>query len=78
MNADLLFAETTVANALLANPAVEAVLNQKRTSCVGCCMARFCTLREAAAAYEFSLDAFIGELRSAMSDPRSTTGGTGA
>ena len=67
MSDHLLLAETTVASALEWNPAIQAILNEKRTSCVGCCMARFCTLRDAATAYELPWDAFIGELRSVNS-----------
>jgi hypothetical protein len=78
MNDHLLLADTTVWNALQWNPAIQEVLNEKRTSCVGCCMARFCTLRDAATAYELPWDAFIGELRSVIVDPNSVTGGIGA
>ena len=78
MNHRPLLAETTVASALQWNPAIQEVLNEKRTSCVGCCMARFCTLGDAATAYELPWDAFIGELRNAIPNPDSATGGTGA
>jgi hypothetical protein len=78
MNEHPLLADTTVASALQWNPAIQEVLNEKRTSCVGCCMARFCTLRDAARAYELPWDAFIGELRSLSSDPTSASGGIGA
>lgn len=71
-------ADMTVANALQLNPAIQEVLNERRTSCVGCCMARFCTLRDAATAYELPWDAFIGALRSMIVEPNSITGGIGA
>lgn len=78
MISNLIVAETTVASALQANPAIQHVLNQKRTSCVGCCLARFCTLRDAAAAYALPLDTFIGELRNVSTVHSSRTGGIGA
>jgi hypothetical protein len=78
MNDHPLLADTTVASALQWNPAIREVLNENRTSCVGCCMARFCTLRDAATAYELPWDAFIGALRNVIPNPNSATGGIGA
>lgn len=78
MNEHPLLADTTVASALQWNPAIQEVFNENHTSCVGCCMARFCTLRDAATVYELPWDAFIGELRNVILDPNSVTGGIGA
>jgi hypothetical protein len=41
-------------------------------------MSRFCTLRDAAAAYELPGDAFIGEHEIVILGPNSVTGGIGA
>ena len=78
MNANALSAEATVAQALDANPAVAAVLTAHRTACVGCYLARFCTLRDTSNYYEIPLEAFIDELRHAASDSNDSQGGTHA
>ena len=60
----------TVAQALLANESVSAVLISRKTACVGCYVARFCTLQEVANAYGLPLDDFLDELqRAAQSHP---------
>jgi hypothetical protein len=68
MTQDIDSAETTVARALEANPALGARLRALHTACVGCCLARFCTLRDASNYYKIPLDLFIEELRSATSN----------
>jgi len=39
-----------------------AVFVARRTACVGCYLAGFCTLEDVAKTYSFSLDEFLGEL----------------
>ncbi len=62
--------ELTVAQALDAAPATSTVFMDHRTACVGCYLARFCTLREVAKTYGLSPGAFLGELQQvALADP---------
>lgn len=44
---------------------VEIFLNRK-TNCVGCLLARFCTLRDVADQYRFDLAEFLRELRQSV------------
>ncbi len=76
MNTDVLSADSTVADALDVGPHVAALLNARRTACVGCYLARFCTLRDTAAYYDFPLDEFINELRRTSSEIIVAQGGT--
>ncbi len=55
----------TVAQALLVDKHVPAVLINRKTACVGCCLARFCTLEEVAKTYGFPLQEFLEELETA-------------
>jgi hypothetical protein len=43
-------------------PSAMGVFRAFKTDCVGCCLTRFCTLNEVAAAYEFELDPFLKSL----------------
>ena len=78
MNVLPLSAETTVASALERSPAIQGILVARRAACVGCCMARFCTLRDVATAYELPWDALIGELGSPIPEHGPTIGGSSA
>jgi hybrid cluster-associated redox disulfide protein len=61
---DLLFsANTIVDQALGQSPLIVKVFIQNETACVGCYLARFCTLEDVAKTYGLSLDHFIKELR---------------
>ena len=78
MSATTLFADTTVAEALALLPAAGRVLTARHTACVGCYLARFCTLRDTADFYNIPLDALITQLRSTNSDFLVSSGGTNA
>jgi hypothetical protein len=41
---------------------LSVVFIARRTACVGCYLASFCTLEDVAKTYGFSLDEFLGEL----------------
>ena len=68
-------ARTTVFQALLQEPAIAAVLTARRTTCVGCYMARFCTLWEAAEVYHLPWDHFVEELKACACEPAQDIGG---
>jgi hypothetical protein len=78
MNIPRLNADTTVAEALEGAPGIMKILITRRTACIGCCLARFCTLRETAAVYGLTWDAFIDDLRRAVSESSLGTGGVDA
>jgi hypothetical protein len=63
MNQPTVSPELTVAQVLGASDAIPMVFLQHRTACVGCCLARFCTLRDVAKTYELSLEVFLAELQ---------------
>jgi hypothetical protein len=75
MSASPLSADTTVSDALQRNAAVQGVLLAWRTACVGCYMARFCTLKDTATAYGLPWEAFIRELSSVAPERKSGIGG---
>jgi hybrid cluster-associated redox disulfide protein len=75
MSAPQLSAESTIAEALEGSPAITSVLIARRTACIGCYMARFCTLHTAAAVYGIPWDAFLSDLTAAALDSHSTFGG---
>ena len=52
----------TIAALLDAYPAAGAAFAERGMACVGCAMARFETVEEAAAAYAVELEPFLGEL----------------
>jgi hypothetical protein len=67
--------ELTVAQAVEASHAIPSVFINHRTACVGCYLARFCTLRDVAKTYELSLEPFLDELwQVALADPSYTLG----
>ena len=57
--------DTTVPEAMSAARSIPGVFNAHRTFCVGCSLARFCTLADVARMYGLSLDALLDELRQA-------------
>ena len=62
---DTLSVHLTVAELLAGWPAAGPVLAQHGMACVGCAMARFETVEEAAAAYGVDADALLDEVRRA-------------
>jgi hypothetical protein len=55
--------DLTVAQTLQESPAdVRPLFVARRTACVGCYLAGFCTLADVARTYQFPLEEFIGEL----------------
>ena len=62
MNAELALHETTVAVFLEQTPkAVRFFINQ-RTACVGCHLAKFCTLKDVVTSYRLDEETFIREI----------------
>ncbi|OGO75636.1 MAG: hypothetical protein A3K45_07790 [Chloroflexi bacterium RIFOXYC12_FULL_59_14] len=62
MNDDLAINETTVADLLKKAPeAVRFFINQQ-TACVGCYLAKFCTLKDVVNAYQLEEKTFLQEL----------------
>ena len=67
--------DTTVPEAMEAARSIPGAFNAHRTSCVGCSLARFCTLADVARTYGLSLDGFLAELQQiALADPTQHTG----
>ncbi len=67
--------DTTVEETLRISTGARAVFTSRRTACVGCYLARFCTLKDVAAAYNLSLDALLEELdQAALGEPNSLIG----
>ncbi|NJO82146.1 MAG: DUF1858 domain-containing protein [Blastochloris sp.] len=58
--------DQTVAELLANWPATIAVFLRRRMACVGCVMARFETLHEAAASYHIPTDELRAEIRAAI------------
>ena len=56
--------DTSVAQTLAVN-GVAVVFIRRHTTCVGCDLARFCTLRDVAQAYSLPLDDLLEELEQA-------------
>jgi len=76
MNASDIRGDTIVARALETGPAVRGLFVSRRTACVGCSMDRFCTVRDAAEAYNLDTEKFIADLLSLARIRQPTTGGT--
>jgi hypothetical protein len=74
MNAQVLSGDSTVAQALEAAPEIGRVLISRHTACVGCYMARFCTLQDSASAYGLAWDGFMSEIKTAASNPTLNNG----
>jgi hybrid cluster-associated redox disulfide protein len=51
------------------SPDATRVFIKYHTDCVGCRLARFCTLEEVAKVYELDLDFFLNELRTRARPP---------
>jgi hypothetical protein len=58
--------EMSVPDALQVSASMPRLFGGRRTACVGCPVARFCTLRDVARIYEFSLEPFLAELEQAL------------
>jgi hypothetical protein len=54
--------ETKVADILKANPSVVNFFIHHQTACVGCYLARFCTLEDVINTYNLSNQSFLEEL----------------
>jgi hybrid cluster-associated redox disulfide protein len=54
---------TTVEEVLRALPEAGQIFIKHRTGCVGCRLARFCTLAEVATIYEISLRSLLDDLQ---------------
>jgi len=54
--------DITMADLIAARPGARRVFARRGMACVGCIMARFETLSEAAAAYDFDPQAFLREI----------------
>ncbi len=61
--------ESTVAELIRSSPRAGTAFLRRRMACVGCAMAPFDTLGEAAAVYGIDLEAFIAELESLTRGP---------
>ena len=55
----------TVFEILQAYPEASKVFLEKNTSCVGCCMARFCTLKDVANVYSLETKTVVQEIQQA-------------
>ncbi len=67
--------DTTVAEALHVSGGASAIFSGHRTACVGCYLARFCTLSDVAAGYNLSLETLLGGLNgAALAEPNSLIG----
>jgi hypothetical protein len=67
MAAPLFSPDQTVAQTLGWDGDLSRVFLDRRTACVGCYLARFCTLEDVARTYGFPLEGFLAELREAAS-----------
>ena len=65
MAAPLYSRNLTVAQALQTDGELSRVFIDRKTACVGCYLARFCTLEDVAKTYEFPVEEFLGELQAA-------------
>ncbi len=63
MSALLLTPKTTVEEVFRHLPQASRVFINYQTDCIGCPLARFCTLDEVAGVYEINLQTFLNELR---------------
>ena len=62
--------ETPVPEALSYGPQAARVFIAHRTACVGCGLARFCTLQDVAWTYDLPLEALLVELEHAAQNER--------
>ena len=72
MNEDLTPSETTVADLLKKFPQAARFFINQKTSCVGCFMAGFCTLKDVIETYELDESKFLAELNKVIKNPIQT------
>jgi hypothetical protein len=65
MTASLISPNSTVAETLRSDTDVSHVFIARKTACVGCYLAGFCTLEDVAKTYQLPLDEFLSELEEA-------------
>jgi hypothetical protein len=65
MSVPLFSSNLTVAETLQQKKETSRVFIARRTACIGCYLARFCTLEDVAKTYGFSLADFMHEMQSA-------------
>ena len=70
--------ETKVASALDLGSEVSRVFISHRTACVGCSMARFCTLRDVATIYGLEIRPFLLQIQRAALIRKSDSGAKNA
>jgi hybrid cluster-associated redox disulfide protein len=66
MNRSLLTLESTVEEVLRLWPETAVVFQDLATACVGCDLAAFCTLNEAASEYQIAPDVLLQDLQNAI------------
>ena len=66
MTAEEKLAELTVTTVLARWPQTAAVFQRRNMACVGCAVADFYTISDAAGIYQVDLPAFLAELRAAI------------
>ena len=59
-------AELMIADVLTRWPETAAVFQRRNMACVGCAVAEYYTIRDAANVYAIKLDVFLADLRSAI------------
>jgi len=69
MNENLTPSETTVADLLKKLPQAVRFFITQKTSCVGCFMAGFCTLKDVIETYELDESKFLAELNKVIKNP---------
>jgi len=69
MNENLTPSETTVADLLKKLPQAARFFITQKTSCVGCFMAGFCTLKDVIETYELDESKFLAELNKVIKNP---------
>ena len=63
MDALILTPDLLVSDLLARSPKLWSLFVEKRLDCIGCSMAKFCTLEEVSAQYALDLDKFIREIQ---------------
>jgi hybrid cluster-associated redox disulfide protein len=66
MNETLISLEPTVAEILEKYPQTAKVFIQYKTVCIGCYLARFCSLKDVVATYSLDENTFVAELHKAL------------
>jgi hypothetical protein len=78
MMVSALLPETKVASALDLGSEVPRVFTSHRTACVGCSMARFCTLRDVATIYGLQIGPLLLEMQRAAGIQKPNSGAKNA